>query len=85
MTVKGSHKDELQWYIILIYDIVDYLMFVISNYDLFPLILTLLAQYYPLHIPEPFFTPCSLTSIKQFVWIGLHESDMLLSQTLFHI
>jgi hypothetical protein len=26
-----------------------------------------------------------LKTIKQFVWIGLHEFDMLLSQSLFHI
>jgi hypothetical protein len=53
---------------------------------LFPLILTFFfAQYNPSHIPEPLFTPCSLTIVKQFVWIGLHEPDMLLSQNLFHI
>jgi hypothetical protein len=77
--------DELKLYIILIYNRVDCLMFVSSNHDLFLLILTLFTQYNPSHIPKPLFTPCSLTSIKQFVWIGLHESDMLLSQTLFHI
>jgi hypothetical protein len=61
------------------------LCFVSSNHDLFPLILTLFAQYNPSHIPKPLFTPYSLTSIKRFVWIGLHESDMLLRQILFHI
>jgi hypothetical protein len=69
----------------LVYITVDCLLSVSSNHDLFPLILTFFAQYNPSHIPEPLFTPCSLTTIKQFVWIGLHESDMLLSQILFHI
>jgi hypothetical protein len=52
---------------------------------IFPLILTFFAQYNPCHILEPLFTPFSLETIKQFVWIGLLESDMLLSQILFHI
>jgi len=69
----------------LVYITVDCLLSMSSNHDLFPLILTFFAQYNPSHIREPLFTPCSLTTIKQFVWIGLHESDMLLSQNLFHI
>jgi hypothetical protein len=77
--------DELQCYIILVYDTIDCLLYVRNNHDLFPLILIFFAQYNPSHILEPLFTPCSLKTIKQFIWIGLHESDMLLSQILFHI
>jgi hypothetical protein len=69
----------------LVYITVDCLLSMSSNRDLFPLILTFFTQYNPSHIPEPLFTPCSWTTVKQFVWIGLHESDMLLSQNLFHI
>jgi hypothetical protein len=39
----------------------------------------------PSHILEPLFTPYSLTTVKKFVWIGLHESDMLPRKKLFHI
>jgi hypothetical protein len=68
----------------LVYVIVDCLLFMRSNHDLSPLILIVFTQYNPSHILEPFFTPYSLTTIRQFVWIGLHEFDMLLSQNLFH-
>jgi len=38
----------------------------------------------PSHISEPFFTPLShWLTVKQFVRIGLHESDTLLSQIYF--
>ena len=69
----------------LVYITDDCVLSVSSNHDLSPLILTFFAQYNPSHIPEPLFTPFSLKTIKQFVWIGLHESDILLSQILFHI
>jgi hypothetical protein len=69
----------------LVYILVDCLLSMSRNHVLFPLILTFLLNTNPSHIPEPLFSPCSLTTVKQFVWIGLHESDMLLSQNLFHI
>jgi hypothetical protein len=53
---------------------------------LFPLILSFFAQYKPLVYPRTFCSPpAHRQQVKQFVWIGLHESDMLLSQNLFHI
>jgi hypothetical protein len=51
----------------------------------FPLILSFFAQYKPLAYPRTLFTSCSSIIVKKFVWIGLHESDTLLSQNLFHI
>jgi hypothetical protein len=82
------YYDSLRWITMicyLVYITFDCLLSMSSNHDLFPLILTFFAQYNPSHIPEPLLTPCLLTMIKQFVYIGLHESDMLLSQNLFHI
>jgi len=73
------------WYVLLLQYIWLFDDLLSSNHDLLPFILSLFAQYNPSDIPESLFTPCSLTSIKRFLWIGLHEYDVLLSQILFHI
>jgi hypothetical protein len=73
----------------LVYITVDFFLSLSSKCDYFPPHFNIFfAQYNPSHITGPFFTPFSLTIVKKFVWIGLHEPDMpdmLLSQNLFHI
>ena len=69
----------------LVYITVDCLLSVSNNHDLFPLILRFFTQYNPLAYPRTFVHPLLIDNGKQFVWIGLHEFDMLLCQILFHI
>jgi hypothetical protein len=65
---------------------VDCLLSLSSNHVSFPPHFIIFRSIQTPHISQDLlFTPCSLTTVKQFVWIGLHESDMLLSQSLFHI
>jgi hypothetical protein len=70
----------------LVYITVDCLLSLSSNHDSFPSHFIIFHSIQTPHISQNLlFTPCSLTTVEQFVWIGLHESDMLLSQNLFHI
>jgi hypothetical protein len=70
----------------LVYITVDCVLSVSSNHDSFPPHFNIFRSIQTPRISHDLlFTPCSLTTVKQFVWIGLHGSDMLLSQNLFHI
>jgi hypothetical protein len=65
---------------------VDCLWSLSSNHVSFPPHYIMFLYIQTPHISqELLFTPCSLTTVKQFIWIGLHEFDMLLSQNIFHI
>jgi hypothetical protein len=65
---------------------IDCLLSLNSNHVSFPPhFIMFLSIQTPRISQDLLFTPYSLTTVKQFVWIGFHESDMLLRQSLFHI
>jgi hypothetical protein len=70
----------------LVYIIVDCVLSVSNNHDYLPTHVKIFLSIQTRRISQDLlFTPCSLTTIQKIVWIGLHETDMLLSQILFHI
>jgi hypothetical protein len=70
----------------LVYITVDCLLSVRTNHDSFPPRFNIFRSIQTPRISQNLlFTPFLLTTVKKIVWIGLHESNMLLSQNLFHI